>query len=265
MNAKAFSRVLKNTVIVDLEYRFNYFMIVLSSAITILMEWAIFVHVFEGRDQVSGLAASSAFSFILYGIVLRTFQNLWGPIFNSIEEIREGSFRRYIIQPIFHPSYFLAQCLGNKVAPLLLAIVTCVCFKAFAAPTNFLAAAELPYALLAFALSTLSLWLVYLIIVYTTFFIHESNFMIVSVNIALGMLSGSQLPLSWYPEIVQKLLHFTPLPLWGDWPMRAALGMLSDAEKISYLGTCALWFAALGATVVLLYNRGLKRYESFGG
>ncbi|MEO5668690.1 MAG: ABC-2 family transporter protein [Bdellovibrionota bacterium] len=267
MNAKAFSRVLKNTISVDLEYRFNYVMIALSSVITIAMEWAIFSHVFANRDQVGGLEASSAFAFILYGMILRTVQALWGPIFTSIEEIREGAFRRYILQPIFHPTYFLAQALGNKVTPFIGAVVICIVYKSplFSSPETFLALGNLPYSVLSFALSTLLLWAVCLMIVYASFFLDESSFLIVSLNIAASMLSGSQLPLSWYPEIVRKVLMWTPLPLWGDWPLRAALGLLSYDEQIRYLGLWALWAAIVFFFVVLFYKRGLKRYESFGG
>jgi len=267
MNAKAFSRVLKNTIIVDLEYRFNYAMIVLSSLITIVMEWAIFSHVFATRSEVGGLAASSAFAFILYGMLLRTVQSLWGPVFTSIEEIREGGFRRYILQPIFHPSYFLAQSLGNKATPLLGATFICLIFKSplFSSPDTFLALHELPYTLLSFALSTLLLWGAYLLIVYGSFFLDESSFLIVSLNIAASLMSGSQLPLSWYPETVQKVLLWTPLPLWGDWPLRAALGMLTLDEKINYLTLWALWATIFAGLIVILYRRGLQRYESFGG
>jgi len=267
MNAKAFGRVLKNTLIMDLEYRFNYVMLVLASLITLVMEWAIFSNVFKDRDVVSGLAASSAFGFILYGLLIRTIQNMWGPIFASIEEVKDGSFRRYIIQPVFHPSYFVAQAIGNKLTPTIAAVVICVFYKfgPFDAPESILALSDLPYTILSFALSTLLLWIAYLLIVYASFFLDESTFLVVSLNIALSLLSGSQLPLSWYPPLVQKIIGLTPLPLWGDWPLRAGLGMLSDAEKIQYLGSWCAWSLALGVLVCFFYKGGLKRYESFGG
>jgi ABC-2 type transport system permease protein len=267
MNTRAFSRVFKNTVIVDLEYRFNYFMIVLSSLITLAMEWAIFSHVFATRTEVGGLAAGSAFAFILYGMLLRTVQTQWGPVFTSIEEIREGAFRRYILQPIFHPSYFLAQALGNKITPFLGAALICMVYKTslFSSPENFLAVAELPYTLLAFALSTLLLWGVCLFIVYASFFLDESSFLVVSLNIAASLLSGSQLPLSWYPQGVQDVILWTPLPLWGDWPLRAALGLLSSQEKLRYLALWGIWALVVGTATAIAYKRGLKRYESFGG
>jgi ABC-2 type transport system permease protein len=267
MNLRAFGRVLKNTVVVDLEYRFSYAVLVLSSIITLVMEWAIFAHVYKGRDSIGGIPTTSAFAFILLGMLLRTVQSLWGPVFEAIEEIREGSFRRYLLQPIFHPAYFLAQALGNKVTPLLASLVICISYKfgPFMSPSNFLALSSLPYALLSFMLSTLLIYIIYLIIVYGSFFFEESTFAVGTFNVACSLLTGSLLPLSWYPDFVQRLLHLTPLPLFGDWPLRAALGLLSEAEKNSYLMAWCFWMISLGALAVFLHRRGHCRYEAFGG
>lgn len=266
MNPQAFAKVFKNTLIVDLEYRFNYFMIILSSLVTLVMEWAIFSNVYVGKSDVGGLPVASAFAFILYGMILRTVQSVWGPIFTATEEIREGSFRRYLLQPIFHPAYFLAQVIGNKFTPILGALVICVAYKlGFDAPENFFRLAQVPYAVLAFVLSTLLLWLVYLLVVYAAFFLEESSFLTVSLNIAISLLSGSLLPLSWYPDEVRQVIAWTPLPLFGDWPLRAALGLLSESEQLRYLGSWSVWTGIALFLVVLFYRRGLQRYESFGG
>jgi ABC-2 type transport system permease protein len=267
MNTRAFGLVLKNTISVDLEYRFNYFTLILSSLITIVMEWAIFSNVYEGRTEVGGLPASSAFAFILYGMLIRTVQALWGPVYEAIDEIREGGFRRYLIQPVFHPTYFVAQSIGNKFTPFVGAVLICLIYKSpfFVSPDNFLALGDIPYAMLSFVLSTLLLWIVYLAIIYGSFFLDESSFLIVSLNIAATLLSGSLLPLSWYPELVRTVITWSPLALFGDWPLRAALGLLSEHEKLFYLGSCVGWSLALGLMVVFFYKRGLRRYESFGG
>jgi ABC-type uncharacterized transport system permease subunit len=41
--------------------------------------------------------------------------------------------------------------------------------------------------------------------------------------------------------------------------------MLSEGEKLRYLGLWSFWALVVGAATVIAYKRGLKRYESFGG
>ncbi|NCN40646.1 hypothetical protein GW916_05290 [bacterium] len=266
MNLRSFKKVIRNTIMVDIEYRFNYYMLILSTILTLIMEWAVFEHVFEGRQNVGGLPASHAFAFVLFGMIIRTVQVLWGKASQMIDEVREGTFRRYLLQPISHPLYFIAQAIGAKTNTFLAAIVICLVYKfAFDSPATFLSIDGLGPTFISFTLSCLLLWMIYLCMVYASFYLEESQFLLLTLNISIGVFSGTVLPLSWLPDWLKIFLSYTPLPLLGDWPLRTALGLMPSAEFFHSLQLATLWTAILAGLMAILYRRGLKRYEAFGG
>ena len=266
MNLKAFKKTVLNTVTLTAEYRFNYYMLILSTILTLIMEWAVFKHVFEGRTVVGGLPKSHAFSFVLFGMILRTTQLLWGKTAEMIDEVREGTYRRYLLQPISHPIYFVAQAIGGQATTFAAALVICLVYKfGFDAPESFLSLQGLPQTALSFLFSCIILWLIYLCIIYAAFFLEESQFMLWTLNISMGIFSGTILPLSWLPEWLKLVLQYTPMPILGDWPLRTALGLCSPEEFYRYLLLSCAWMIGLFFLMRLLHKKGLQRYEAFGG
>ncbi len=266
MNLKTFRKVIRNSVLSDIEYRFDYLVLLLSTVLTLVMEWAVFKHVFEGREVVGGFPKTHAFAFILFGMAIRTTQVLWGNTFEMIDEIRDGTFRRYLLQPIFHPFYFLARSIGSKINSIIAITVICLVYKfALGAPESFLTLSNLIPTLLSFAISCLILWSVYLCIIYISFYLEESHFLIMTVNISIGIFSGTLLPLSWLPPWLKTVLQFTPLPLLGDWPLKTALGLLSYQDFLNQLLLAGGWLVLMNVFISIIYKKGMKRYEAFGG
>lgn len=251
---------------VEMEYRFNYAMLGLSTILTLLMEWAVFSHVFEKRDIVGGLPKESAFAFVLFGMVIRTVQLLWNKTAEMIDEIREGSFRRYLLQPLNHPVYFFAHAVGTKLTTFLLAVLVCLIYmQFFDAPSGFLSPEGLPQTIFSFFMSCFILWLINLCIVYSSFFLEESQFMLWTLNISIGVFSGTLIPLSWLPESIKALLQWTPFPLLGDWPLRSALGLIPSEEYMQFTQSAAMWALLMSVLVWVMFKKGVARYEAFGG
>lgn len=264
-NWRVYQKVARNAVASDLEYRSHYMILLVSSVITIIMELALFRQVYAGRSTVGHLPVELVPSFIVLGLLIRTGASLWSLIYESIEQIRDGSFRRFLLQPIHYPSYFFAQALGPKLPTWGLGMITVLVLKMTPGFESLLPLAHLAPFLGALALTYFLLWQIYLMLVYLGFWIEEAQFLSTALNVGMGIFSGSLVPLDWLPPSLVVLLKLTPFPLLGDFPMRAGLGLLTNGEWLNLAVRAIAWIATMIVLNTVLRVRGLKSYEAFGG
>ncbi len=265
MNLKSFVLVTRNALLSELEYRFNYFMWALSSGISVAMESAILLLVLEGKESLGGFHREDLWRFVLLGVVVRSATGQWKVVSEALEEVREGGFRKYLLQPIHYPSYFIARAFGDKLGITLIFSGTLLTYKIFHWESVFL---SYPYPLLfliSFFIANVLAWQIYLLMIYLAFWIDEVHFLQIAFNIGMGVFSGTLLPFQWLPPAVQILGSWSPLRYLGDFPVQTALGRISIEEFI-HQGTAALgWVAILGILVWQVGVHGRRRYEAFGG
>ena len=229
------------------------------------MELAIFNPIFEHRQTAGLLHRSQALSFIVLGMVIRTSGQLWTLISETVDDIRSGTFRKFLLQPISFPLYFQARVIGPKTITWIMGATALIILRRYEAFSGLLPMAKLLPFLLSLSVGMLLTWQIYLGIVYVGFWMEEVAFLSVAFNIGCGIFSGTLIPLSWLPDALQKVLWFTPLPYLGDIPVRTGLGMLSEAEWANYFFMGILWFFGLLAINSVLKHLGFRRYEAFGG
>lgn len=265
MTRRAFWKVIRNSIIAELEYRTNYIILIFSTVISLVMELAVYKQMYHGREAIGWLPKSHVFSFVLIGILLRYASQLWTLVSEAIDEIREGTFRKYLLQPLNYSIYFYAKAIGPKVTTWALSILTIVIVK-FLPDFGPLLPPQtwLPFAF-ATVVSVTLCWQIYLAFVCLGFWIEEATFLSIAFNIGISLFSGTLMPLTWLPEAMQSFLAWTPFPLIGDFPIRAALDLLPQDEFTLYAWKSFIWIALLFVTNSSLKWAGTRRYEAYGG
>lgn len=265
MSLRVFLKVSKTALIKDIEYRVNYLILILSLGITFVVEGSVFSSLYSTSDKVGGYTRGDLLSYLILGLTLRTLSQIWSFIFEMTEEIRNGKFRTYLLQPLHFPSYFFGSALGPKVPTLILLI-----FGLFIARgVGFVSALGEFDLVVSFTVSAILsiflVWQIYLAIIYLTFWFEEVNFLMVAFNLGVGVFSGSFIPFEWLPVYVQNTLNFTPLPLVGEFPIKLGLGLLNSHELTQGFLFQLFWISIFGLINRFLFIRGTRRYEAFGG
>lgn len=257
---------LRNSFLRDIEYRANYVILIFAVFVTVLMEKAIFDQVFIQRESAGTLSRDQALAFVILGTLVRNASALWTLVGEAVDQIRDGSFRTFLLQPIHYPSYFLSQFVGPKFITWFLSLVTLAVGSRYlpALAPLFTWNVGAPFAL-SILLSFTIVVQIYLVLVYLGFWLDDTSFLTISFNIAVGIFSGSQIPASWLPVGLQRALEATPLLILGDFPIRAGLGLLTSGEFQGYALQAVVWIVALGALNACLWRAGTKRYEAHGG
>jgi ABC-2 type transport system permease protein len=86
----------------------------------------------------------------------------------------------------------------------------------------------------------------------------------VMLRFTVQILGGVLLPLSWYPELVQSFLQYTPFPHLFYAPVQGLLGLKTPEELLPSFLNLALWSLVTVVLFRLVWRRGLKSYAGVG-
>jgi ABC-2 type transport system permease protein len=183
------------------------------------------------------------------------------------KEIREGTMKRYMIQPIDLIGYLLVYRIAHKL--------------------TYIIASFLPYFLLFFLCRgffsgfpdwpTLAAFGVSLVLSFLVGFFFETcvgmvGFWFLEVTSLLYIvmtlnffISGHMLPLDLLPRGWYTLLMFLPFHYMAYFPAVVFLGKVKGMALLYFLGGELAWTLVFMLLARFLYRLGLRRYSAFGG
>jgi len=262
---KAILYIIRNQALSQLEYKFDYVLLLFSSLFTFLTQWALFNHLPE--EAVKNWSRNQLFVFTVIGIFIRSSQMLWTVVNTFVDEIRQGSFRKYLCLPINFNCYYWAYAIGPKLPTWLTSIGILVLFKVFHPDAHSLLPTipSIIMFLTSFIVAITLLWSIYLSIIYLGIFFDDCHFLAYALNISLGVLSGTIIPLEWLPNYMQTFIKNSFLIHLGHFPLHSALGHYNWVQFTKFLTQGLTWAVILIVLNISLKKYAIKRYESYGG
>ena len=258
-----FSRyMLRNVLIQEIEYRAYYYMMIVSLLISFASDFII-LKLAHNENRASYIQYNQIYSFILLGLFVRTSSSLWGASLSFEKQIRNGEFRRYLLQPVKFSQIFFVNALGEKLFTWLLLSFIFLMLYIFRGSQEL----SLPHFhfIPFFFLAIFISWSIFYFFILCAFWLQESSFMISAFNFTTGLFAGSIVPIDWLPSSLRGSLFMSPMPYLGHYPIAAALGKIpSDDFTMTFLRGL-LWLFFFSGLNTLLFKKGVRRYESFGG
>jgi ABC-2 type transport system permease protein len=219
-----------------------------------------------GSSQIT-FAYKEMVAYLLLTHISRMFSSMPGLAGGIAREIREGTLKRYLTQPIDMIGYLLAYRVAHKV--------------------TYIVMSSIPYALLFFIcrgffdrfpdLPTLAAYAVSLVLSFLVGFFFEVSvgmvgfwFLEVTSLLYIVMtlnffISGHMLPLDLLPEPWAGLLKMLPFQYMAYFPAVVFLGKVQGAELFYHLLKELLWAVFFMGAARGLFRLGLRRYSAFGG
>jgi ABC-2 type transport system permease protein len=84
------------------------------------------------------------------------------------------------------------------------------------------------------------------------------------MRVILEIAGGALIPLSFFPESLQRLFSCLPFPLLIFFPMRIYLGKILWSQMLWELLKEIAWIFALAGLNWLIWKRGLRQYVAMG-
>jgi ABC-2 type transport system permease protein len=234
--------------------------------ITTILLWQA-VYTGAGRTDLNGFRYREMIAYLLLTNISRMFSSMPGLAGGIARDIREGTLKRYLIQPVDLIGYLLSYRIAHKVA--------------------YIATSALPYGILFFICrgffdglpdaTTLAAFAVSLVLAFLVGFFFEVSvgmvgfwFLEVTSLLYIVMtlnffISGHMLPLDLLPQPWAGLLKALPFQYMAYFPAVVFLGKIKGQELVLHLLLELAWAIIFVLLARGLYRLGLRRYSAFGG
>jgi ABC-2 type transport system permease protein len=237
----------------------------LPVATTILFWEAVYTG--SGSPEFAGFTRHQMIAYLLLIHISRMFSSMPGLAGGIARDIRDGSLKKYLLQPLDMLGYLVAYRAAHKVAYITI--------SAFPYAALFLVCAgyfdTLPDAV------TFAAWLAALLLGFVIGFAFDAcigmlGFWFLEVTSLIWVIttlnyfiSGQMFPLDLLPGFARTLLKMLPFEYLAYFPAVVFLGKVRGDELVRGLLAALGWAVGLLVLSRWLYARGLRRYSAYGG
>lgn len=232
---------------------------------TILLWEAVYAG--AGSEELAGFSRRQMIAYLLLIHVSRMFSSMPGLASGISRDIRDGSLKKYLIQPLDMIGFLASYRAAHKTAyiatsALPYAGLFLVCSGYFDGFPDALTMVGYVAALL---LGFLIGFLIEACLGLAGFWILEVTSLLWVIGTLNYFVSGQMIPLDLLPEFWSGLLKMLPFQYLAYFPAVVFLGKIRGWELVQGLAIEVVWVVLLFGVTRWLYARGLRRYSAFGG
>ncbi|MFO1022117.1 MAG: ABC-2 family transporter protein [Planctomycetales bacterium] len=217
--------------------------------------------------RLNGYSYPDMVAYYLLTMAARAFSSMPN-LSNSIaKEIRDGSLKKYLIQPVDLLGYYFFSRVAHKLVYYLVALgpfalVFFVCREFFTEPIN---GAMIAGFIASLILSFLIGFLMESLVGLTAFWILEISSLSFIFMMLSYFLSGHMLPLDWFPAPLSTWLQFLPFKYLAHFPAAILLGRYTTSQMIVELIVGLAWVFIFWGLNRWVFQKGLRHYGAYGG
>jgi len=235
----------------------------------VFLWWAVFeaIGADKGGGAVAGYTYHNMVAYYLLTMISRAFSSMPGLASGIAQDIRDGTVKKYLIQPIDMLGFLLLNRVAHKLVYYLVAIVPFA--VVFSLCRGFFAGWPPPQILLAFLAS---LFLAFLLGYFLEATLGMIGFWFLEVNSLLFVYmlfsffcSGHMFPIDMLPPPWRGLVEAMPLQYLAYFPAAIFLGKATGTELIRGLCMQLCWVVFFIVTARAAFHFGTRRYSAFGG
>lgn len=218
-------------------------------------------------SRIAGYSYADFIAYYLLTMISRAFSSMPGLASGIARDIRDGTIKKYLIQPIDMIEFLLLYRMAHKlvyyaVALVPFALVFYLCRGYFpgwpdpATMSAFLASLVMSFLLgffLEVTIGMIGFW-----------FLEVQSLLFVYMLFSF-FFSGHMFPIDMLPGVWGSLVRLIPLHYLAYFPAAVFLGKIQGAELAWELAVQLGWLVFFIFTARLAFQRGVRRYSGFGG
>lgn len=271
--------ILRTCISERLTYRADFAFATLVRFLPIVTQVFLWTAVYAGDTsrKMNGYYLYDMIAYALLVMVGRAFSSMPGLAGGIARDVREGTIKKYLTQPVDMLAYLFWARVAHKlvyyvvaIAPFALVFYLCRGYFRFV-PDLLTIAAFIVSLVIAFLVGFLMECLIGLI----SFWFLEVSSLIFIFMMANYFLSGHMVPLDWLLKLFgdnaelreagRTGMMLLPFPYLAYFPASIMLGKHSVAATWTHLGVGGIWVLLLLAANRIVFARGVRRYSAFGG
>lgn len=216
--------------------------------------------------RMNGYSYANMVAYFLLAMVGRAFSSMPGLASGIAREVRDGTVKKYLTQPIDMLGYLFWHRVAHKVVYYVVAIgpfalVFWLCRSYFDGwPDGVTIAGFVASLLLSFLIGfLLEAWIGLI----SFWFLEVSSLLFIYMMFNY-FLSGHMIPLDWLGAF-GRCFRFMPFQYLAYVPAAIMLGKYSHEELLTELVTETVWVVVLFVACRVTLARGIRQYGAFGG
>ncbi len=260
-----------------LVYRGDFALGTLMRFLPIVTQIFLWTAVFSGtsRGDLAGYSRNDIVAYYLLTMLSRAFSSMPGLASGVSKSIRDGSIKKFLVQPVHYVSFLLASRVAHKlvyyiVATIPFAGVFWLCRGFFPPPPD---ATTIAAFILSLALSFLLGFFMEATLGMLGFWFMEVSSILFGYMLVQYLLSGHMFPIDMLAGIPSGLpgtsladvVTWLPFQYTAYFPAAVWLGKVQGAELARMLAVEAAWVVAMIVACRIAWARGTRRYSGFGG
>jgi ABC-2 type transport system permease protein len=266
---RKYSKIFRVSLSERMTYRLDFLLGTILRFLPLVTTILLWSAIYEGSGQSSlaGFRYREMIAYLLLTHISRMFSSMPGLAGGIARDVREGTLKRFLIQPIDMIGYLLSYRIAHKVAYITMSLI--------------------PYGLLFFICRsyfdgfpdavTMAAYVVSLVLAFLVGFFFEVSvgmvgfwFLEVTSLLYIVMtlnffISGHMLPLDLLPQPWAGILKALPFQYMAYFPAVVFLGKVKGWDLVLHLLLELFWAVFFMVLARGLYRMGLKRYSAFGG
>lgn len=272
MNLKHYINVAKSVASVTYKewsaYRTHSMVSIFVGPVYFIIQYFIWNAVYDGNTtSLHGMGLSQMICYFgavtLIGYLTMDFAD-W----NLQMLIRTGKFVTFNLRPIHHRFFALSQKIGHRILGFIFEFLPCFLIFQFIFKVNMIPE-NVGWTILSVFLAFLMNFYVNYCIGMTAFWLVEASGIKNVFNILASFMSGSVIPLVFFPEILQKILFFLPFQYISYVPAMVftgsyALGGVSMTIP-QIVGCQGIAVLVVFGISEIIYRRAMVKFSAVGG
>lgn len=244
-------------------YRGEFFVWILTTNMPLVM-MALWTRV-AADGPVGRFNGRGFVTYFLAILLVRFLTGSW-VVWELTFAIRDGSLATRLLRPLHPFAHYAAENLAQMPLRLVVSAPIAATLFAVAGPTG-VSRDPAQWALVPLTLA--ASWAVLysaMLSVATLSFYADSALSVWELWMASAyVFSGYLVPLELLPATLRSVATWLPWRATLALPVESMLGLIDARETLRGLGLQLAWAAVFYATARVLWKRGIRRYESFGG
>lgn len=247
-------------------YRSHMLVSLLVGPLYYLIQVYIWRAVYATRDNISGLTLDQML--VYYGVAAVINYLIFDfADWNLQMHIRVGSYITFMLRPISHRFYALSQKVGHRLLGLWVEFIPVYLIFFFVLKIHLIPA-NWVWAVISIILSFLMTFLVNYCVGLTGFWLVKADGVRRMILIFRDVLAGTLVPLTFFPEILQKVFLFLPFQFMTYVPVRVFIGSY-DLAGISMSVPEVVGLQAVAVLVMfglseVLCRLGVRKFTGVG-
>lgn len=255
----------RNALFSQLTYRGQIGAKIAGLLVEVFAKVAIWMSIMGLSAQIDGITLNELITYAVFSGALIVWD--WRLFIRRIgQHLTSGDVAVYLLKPIHYPLMLFAEECGSFAFAILIVFLPVLLVMSLS--FNLAMPSSVLYLLLYLAYVVIGFIILFLLVAISgvvSFWMMTTFAMEWFLNSAMAIMSGTFIPIWFFPTGAAQVLYVLPFSWVGFHPMAVYLGKKTPVEAWSYLAFGLLWVVVLSLVLGLLWQQAAKRLEVQGG